>query len=315
MENNPEKEENKDKKEPLSEVDDKKEYHFIYFIESHDESKQIQITLPDYKEANTLEFLIKKDSSKFKKSLISNLYRFKLYPDNCDKDKKEHEISIKIEEKKQEEIVNESQSIIKVHDIHKDFYEYNLNMENINPIRLSYDQQFEIYVEYVRKVMKKLQTTKENDELIQSTQLLLKEKYDFLFYLLIFLECFLSKLSCSHLLSFNPENIRGVGHISEQKLKQIKNILNMISRKPEMIKIDKEELKNQAIEMFYFIYFYFNVIVLNEKVSDIIKDDKIFNYLYEKILQNQKFLYSIILPKEIVCKLIEKSKNFDFYIV
>ena len=305
MENNLEEEKNKEKKESQS------EYHFIYFIESHDESKQIQISLPDYKEANTLEFLIKKDSSKLKKSLISNLYRFKLFPDNCEKDKKDDEIAIIIEEKKQEEVINQSKYIIKVHDIHKDFYEYNLNMENINPFRLSYDSQFEIYVEYVRKVMKKLQTTKENDELIQSTQLLLKEKYDFLFYLLIFLECFTSKLSCSHLLIFNPEKIRGIGHISDQKLKQIKNILNMISRKPEMIKIDKVELKTQAIEMFYFIFFYFNVNVLKEKVSDVLKDDKIFNYLYAKILQNQKFLCSIILPRDIVCKLIEKSKNFN----
>ena len=103
MENNPEKDENKEKKESLSEIDDKKEYHFIYFIESHDESKQIQISLPDYKEANTLEFLIKKDSSKLKKSLISNLYRFKLFPDNCEKDKKDDEIAIIIEEKKKEE--------------------------------------------------------------------------------------------------------------------------------------------------------------------------------------------------------------------
>ena len=313
MENNPEREENKDKKEPLSEVDDKKEYHFIYFIESHDESKQIKISFPDYKDANTLEFLIKKDSSKLKKSLISNLYRFKLFPENCDISKKDDQIAILIEEKKQDETLNQSKFIIKVNDINKDFYEYNLNMENINPFRLSYDQQFEIYIEYLRKVMKKLQNTKENDELIISTQLLLKEKYDFLFYLLIFLECFLSKLSCNHLLSFDPEKIRGIGHISEQKLKQVKNILNMISKKPEMIKIDKENenLKNKAIEIFYFIFFYFNVSVMKEKVSDIIKDDKIFNHLYARILQNQKFLCSIILPNDIVCKLIEKSKNFD----
>ena len=52
------------------------------------------------------------------------------------------------------------------------------------------------------------------------------------FYLLIFLECFLTKLCYRHILFFKPEKICGIGQVSEQKLKQIKNILKMITKKP-----------------------------------------------------------------------------------
>ena len=222
--------------ESPSQAEEDKEYHFIYFIETHDKHKNIKVSLsPDYKDSNTLEFLFQKDIYKIKNSLVSNIYRFKLYPDN-NKKKKEVTIQVIIEEKSNEEILNKS---IKVNDIHKDFYEYNLNMKKINPFRISYDQQFEIYIEYLRKVMKIFQKSRENEDFIISTQILLKnEKYDILFYLIIFLECFLSKLCYRHILLFKPEKICGIGQVSDQRLKQIKNILNMIAKKPEIIKLE-----------------------------------------------------------------------------
>ena len=74
--------------EEIKNMDDK-EYHFIYFIESHDKSKQFKIYLsPEYKDSNTLEMVEEKDSSNIRNSLISKLYRFKLFPDNCEPKKK-----------------------------------------------------------------------------------------------------------------------------------------------------------------------------------------------------------------------------------
>ena len=172
--------------ESPSQIEDK-EFHFIYFIETHDKYKNIKVSLsPDYKDSNTLEFLYQKDISKIKNAFISNLYRFKLYIDNYKK-KKEVEILVIIEEKNNEEIMNKCNYVIKINDLHRDFFEYNLNMLKISLFKLSYEQQFEIYIEYLRKVKKILQTTRENEDFIISSQILLKkEKYDFFLPINIF---------------------------------------------------------------------------------------------------------------------------------
>ena len=281
-----------------------KEHHFIYFIESHEKSREIRIYLsPNYNNSNTLEVIEEKDSSHIKNSLVSKIYRFKLIPDENDPNKKEEEVTVIMEDK-----LNKSQYIIKINDINKDFYEYNFYTNTFDIVKLSYEQQFELYVDLLRKKLKKLQDSKENEEFILSTQLLLEnQKYDFLFYLLIFLECYRTKLGYKHLLSFKPEQIRGLGQVSDIKIKQISNILNMLYKKPEKIRIEKDKSIDDIKESFYFILLYFNLNFQKEKMNDLIDDDKI----YGNIIKYQKFFNNIILPNNIVNKLIEKAKNFN----
>ena len=38
-------------------IQENKEYHFVYFIESHDKSKRLEVYLPYYKNSNTLELV------------------------------------------------------------------------------------------------------------------------------------------------------------------------------------------------------------------------------------------------------------------
>ena len=108
-----------------------------------------------------------------------------MFPDNFEQDKKEGEVEVIIEEK-MDDILNTSSYIIKISDIHKDFYEYNLKMTQIAPNKLTYEQKFELYTYFLRKKLKIPQTSKENEEFISSTLLLLEEnKFNLLFYLLI----------------------------------------------------------------------------------------------------------------------------------
>ena len=311
MEDNQEKHKTTDNKELLSKKDENREYHFVYFIESHDKSKTLNIYLSsNYKDSGTLENIEEKDLSTEKESLISNLYRFKLFPDNYEQDKKEGEVEVIIEEKKMEDILNTSKYIIKINNIHKDFYEYNLKMDQIAPIKLTYEQKFELYTDFLRKKLKKLQTSKENEEFITSTQLFLEEnKFNLLFYLLIFLECFSTKLLDKLLEVFKPEKLIGNGEVSESKLSKIKNILNSFSKSPEKIKLENEEKRKERTETFYFIYFYFNANFQKNKLEEIFTEEKIFNYSFDNIINYQKNIPNLILPKEIVCKLIEKSKT------
>ena len=305
MENNTEqknKEEQPQKDVKSEEINNNKEHHFIYFIESHEKSKNIKIYLSsNYEDSNTLEMMEEKDSSQIQNSLISKIFRFKLYPDN-EPNEKEKEITIIIDDQ-----FKKSEYILKIKDIHKDFYEYNLKSNTIDIVKLSYEQQFEIYVEFLRKKLKKLQTSKENEEFIISTQLLLEKDYDFLFYLLIFLECFTTKLAYKHLLSFKPEKIKGLGQVSAVKLKQISNILNMLYKKPEKIKIEKEELRDEINESFYLIMLYFILNFQKEKINEMIDNEK----MYERIIKYQNIFNNIILSNELVSKLIDKATNFN----
>ena len=305
-----EKEEERPNEDNLDKNDDR-EHHFIYFIESHEKSKQIEVKLsPEYKDSSTLETLDEKEINKKKISLIYKLYRFKLFPANYEENNNEVEIPIIITEiKNGEEFTSEYN--IKVKDIRKDFYEYNLQMETINDIKLSYEQKFEIYVECLRKKLKIKQIAKENDEFIISSGYLLEKKYDLLFFLLIFLECFSTKIVETLLPLFQLEKIKGIGEVSEVKLRQMKNIFNVISKKPEKIKVEKEESRKEITEKFFLIYLYFNINFQKDKIAEMFNDDNIFNYLNEQLFIYQNFFdEKLILPSELVAKLINKAKDF-----
>ena len=157
--------------------------------------------------------------------------------------------------------------------------------------------------------MKKLQASKENEDFILSTlPLLQKDKYDFLFYLLIFLECFSTKCAEKLLSIFHPQKIKEIGKVSDAKIKKLNGVLNNVGKNPERLKVEKEESRKEITDTFYFIYFYFNVIFHKDKIKEIFQVEKIFNYM-DKIYEYQQFISNIILPNEVVCILIEKSKE------
>ena len=61
-------------------------------------------------------------------------------------------------------------------DINRDFYEFNFKIYGIDILPLELDEQFEIYSNILRKKYKKEQNTKENEDLISSSLLFLKEE-------------------------------------------------------------------------------------------------------------------------------------------
>ena len=139
------------------------------------------------------------------------------------------------------------------------------------------------------------------------------KKFDFIFYLLILLECFSTSLIKIHLFLFRPNKIKGIGDISDKKkLKLITNILNSIAKNPEeKIRVDKEEDRQKATEIFYSIYLYFNLHFQNDKVLEMFKDEKSFNFLFEKLNSFNSLFDYLILPKEYILKLIDKANDYD----
>ena len=163
------------------------------------------------------------------------------------------------------------------------------------------------------KFLKK-QNTSENEDFILSTQSLLTgpdKKYNFLFFLSIFLECFSTKYINRHLLLFKPEKIIGLGEVANNKMTPMKNILNILSKKPERIHIENEKDKKKTIDTFYSIALYFNIHFQKEKVKEMIENEEIFEHISEKLIKFSNFYEGLILPKKNIIKLIQKINDYN----
>ena len=172
--------------------------NFAYFIDTHENKKNHKIYLPnDYGGKDSLEKIHQKELN----NLSSEVYRFKIIPGALKKDES-HKYKILI--LADDEEGNKHQNEIKFSDENKDHYEYDFKVEEIDFQLLSHEEQFEIYVEILRK-NKKTMNSPENENLIVSTSELFENedmKYTFTFYFLIFLECFNTKNVQDHFLRF-----------------------------------------------------------------------------------------------------------------
>ena len=179
--------------EKQTENQGEKKYNYVYFNFKQEKSKQYKVSLSsNYNASDTLELIEEKDLdyNAFMDPLIIKIYRFRIVPDFLEKNENnEFKIDVILEE---DNGTKHNYSII-FKDIDKDFYEYKLRMEGIDILPLELDEQFQIYLDILRNKYKKNQKTKENEDFISSSLLLLKDednKYDLLFYLSIFLNCF-----------------------------------------------------------------------------------------------------------------------------
>ena len=157
--------------------------------------------------------------------------------------------------------------------------------------------------------------TIENEYLLISIEKLLErreKKYNFFFYMLVFLQCYRINYIQKHLLLFHPDKIVGLGTFNESKIKIIKNILNALSKNPLLsLNLEYANNQNELIELFYSIYLYFNLNFQKDKIIEMFNDDKILSYLSKKLISFRKLYNNLILPKDIMRKLINKAKTFD----
>ena len=291
---------------------DNKNIKYIYFIITYEKSKQLKVYLsPKYKDSHSLENIYNKSLDEEKGLFTSDVYRFKIIDDslNLKIGQKENQIPVNIESENKK-----YQYIIKIRNLKRDFYEYNFEIKELNILPLDYQKQFEIYTDILRNKYQKKQNTPEKEDFILSAQSLLTKfdtNYNFMFYLSILLECFSSKYIYRHLLLFNPKKINELGNVDHKKLNQIKNILNILVKKPEKIYIEKENDRHEVIELFYSMVLFFNIHFQKEKIEEMFENDEIFAYLYDNIIKYNNFFRDLILPKKYVIKLIKKTDNFN----
>ena len=287
--------------------DNDKEEKYVYFMTPYEKSKEYNTYLSEeYNGNETLETIEEIYENKRNLCLKIKIYRFKIIPKS---DVKIYKIPVIMEEENH----TKHEYIIKLTNIKKDFYEYNFKIEAIDVLPMKYEKQFEIYTDILRNKYKIKQIDKENIDFITISQSLVigkKNTFDFAFYLLIFLECFSTKLIRNHLVLFKPEKIKGIGEFNKTKLKQISNILNSIANKPERIHLETEEDRERVTKIFYAIYLIFNLHFQKDKIIEVF--EKQFDYLSEKLIEFKTLLDYLIIPKDIVIKLIDNAKEYKY---
>ena len=299
-----------------------RDFQYVYFIENHIINEISTIFLENISnEVNGLEE-IRQPNYKSDKGIEfkCSLYRFKLEI----KEKKQLDVIISLKNSKDEIFYKK----IIIPDASRDNYIYDFIFEpkkTITEIKdpptsfnFSHYQQFEIYVNYLRK-QKIKQKNQENLDLIWSTQILLFGKgkaFEFSFYIMILMECFTTHLVGDHLDIFNSEQIKGIGEINSTRIKQIISIIYIFERKPQKILYNiKDDINKEkyGIKLFtIIIYFYYNFARDKLPILFLNKNEKIQNYIVESLIEKRFELFNNLkLTREEIHNLIDCIKDIE----
>ena len=302
----------------------KKDFQFVYFIENHIMTEPAIIVLArNYNEVEELEVVEEKEygpNSKYK----YRIYRLKILTLKIDKKAKYNnlEIKIKLENKDGKAFENK----IEISDFERDIFIYDFKFDKIKesfkeiepPKSINFDhiQQFDIYIDYLRKKLKALQSSKENEDFIFSTQKLLigkEKKYLFSFYIKIFLECFSTKYIQRFLLIFKPEKIENVGNLPEDKIKLIANILKIFEKNPNKVldNINDQKKKNDYGKNLFAVILFFNYNFNKDRMKELLNNEVNKSFIYKALLDYNNLFKELSLTKEQFNNLFQESLNFE----
>ena len=251
------------KQKEIKEKKERKEVVYVYFIENHLESKDVEIQLAESAFTSDLEIKFQDKFSSGENTFNYSIYRFKI--SNL---KSENKIVAIIKLKDKEKNKN-FESKIDIDDFTKDIFLYDIEFKSNKIMKskasfyfnFSHQEQFEFYIHLLRKILNLNQRTNENEDLILSTHKMLDKygkKYPFSFYLIIFLECFSCAVTYNHLMEFKYNKIDKPENLNPIKVKQINNILKLLGNHPEKVLdyIKEEENKKKCRIKLYSIILY-----------------------------------------------------------
>jgi len=297
-------EKNKSQKQ-IKEKKERKEIMHAYFIENHLENHEVEIQLDNSKFASDLEI---KFQDKY--SFGENNYYYTIYCFKISNIKKEKNIVAIIKLKDKEKNKNFETKIV-IDDFTKDAFLYDFEFKSYQnkkdkiPLYFSFSlqEQFEFYIHLLRKILKLNQRTNENEDLILSTHKMLNKldkKYPFSFYLIIFLECFSCAVTYNHLMEFNYNKIDNPESLSPIKIKQIKNILNVLKKEPQKVLdfIKEEENKKKCRIKLFSIILYYNYLFDKDELTNLLKDKDLKEDIYTGLYTNKELFQDLKLTLE-----------------
>ena len=313
--------------------EEKREFQYVYFIENHLLSSKVNLELQpkNDEEAGDLQSVKQEYFNQNNMKFIYSIFRFTIFSskikENRNNNKKNFNIKVILNDFSYEQ-KEQFEKQIEIRDINIDNFLFDFKFEESKgwvvkyepPLSasFSYEDQFQIYIDYLRKDLKLLQESDQNQGLIKSIQSFLigkDKKYNFSLYLMIFLECFSSKLVLRHLISFKPEKIKDIGILSEKKRKQSIGILGRMEKNPKLI-LNKIENKEKEYGLDYFIklfsiILFFNMNFNKERIPELFSKEENKVYLYHALIDNKNLFKKIKLDSDQINYLIKISQNYE----
>ena len=276
-----------------SEQGDLNDQVFINFIEVNDKSRNFESHLVYNTgiKSSEIEIVEEKEFPFHTQFYIYKVHRIKVIKENP-----KFEVSVQFKEDGEndniyERIINNIEIIKNTSYIF--LYNFqpidkNLNIcfskNSSNEFPLSYFEQFKIYLNILKEKNKSDRNSKEFQDCIKYIMNILDQiKYEFVFYMSVFAECFDTKIINQFLRNFKTEQITAFGEFSNEDLNIFKDIINKITKEPNIVleKINPDE-RPEAETTLYTIILIFDLKFQKEELKLIKWDEDIFQYIFSK---------------------------------
>ena len=303
----------------------RKEYNYVYFIESHEKGKTSNILLS--KRHPGVQDLEAAYSTLSDNDYLVTIYRFRIFSEIIYKNNKNPqklEFTITLIDSNKDKFKKVVSNLV----MHRDNFFFDFKFPNIGifnnisppkSLNQTLTEQFNYYLNYLKKSLNCKKESDEINNLVLSIQKYIFDKdlkYDFSLYLTIFLECHKQEAILRHLNLFKVEKIKEKGELSNEKMEEINNVFNTYITDPDKTKFNHTKIKNKEIIEEYkiklfsvILYYNYN---FNKESLNILNDNKEINkYLYRGLYKFTPLFKESKLPKDQIQEIINASNNFN----
>ena len=179
-----------------------------------------------------------------------------------------------------------------------------------NQYFLSNKEQYEIYRNEINLNNKFHKTDLVNsaNEMMQKA-----EQYELSFFVTVFSDIVYIRQLFFYSQIFNIKKVSSLGLINQNDLFQAKSLINLNYENPlkdMIITKDNEEIERQLRKMAIFL-FYFNCQYQKDRIINLLNNNNYNTYIYQKLIEKEKKLLELNLPKMCINKLITFAKDYD----
>ena len=297
----------------------KREYNYVYFIESHEQDKATNLSLS--KKYNGVEDLGIAHTTISNNGYFITIYRFKInFGIICknNKNPQKLEYTVTLTDGNKEKFKKIITNLV----MYKDNFFFNFKFpnsgifNNILPpksLNQTLAEQFNFYLNYLKG---DLNSTKESiNDLVLSIQRYIvekEEKLDFAMYLTILAECHKPEAIQNQLDLFKVETIKGKGVLSVDKIKEINNLFNGYIKEPNKVTDDDFETGDYKVKLISVILYFNYVFNFNgESINSLFDNKEINIYLYRGLYTFTPLFKDYKIIKDKIQEIINEANNYN----
>ena len=289
----------------INNINEIEESHFFYFIESHESSKDIKISLSSNNpQANSLERVEESIKKRDESTYTTSIYRI------ISSNKKDESLKIISDDNSQERNEVELSEL----DPSKNAFLFDINSNlNLYESKLSLNEEFEIFSKYIIENYNK--DSSEFKDLIMSTIHHLinneKDKIQFTFYISLLIESYNSKNFINVLEIFSSDKIKDNENeeISQKDQNEFKKMMDFYQNNPKIEGIEDEKKNEELLINLFTIIYFFCFKCYKEGVKNMQKNKVIKVLIYKGLAKHKPIIANSKLPKNIIEKLIKYTNS------